>query len=52
MEEKKEEKWLMPDDIKVTETNKPEEMLLVATREKTTVLVTTVARIFNLRIVC
>ena len=27
MEEKKEEKWLMPDDIKVTETNKPEEML-------------------------
>ena len=24
MEEKKEEKWLMPDDIKVTETNKPE----------------------------
>lgn len=28
MEEKKEEKWLMPEDIKVTETNKPEEMLL------------------------
>ena len=27
MEEKKEEKWLMPDDIKVIETNKPEEML-------------------------
>ena len=27
MEEKKEEKWLMPDDIKVTETNKPEDML-------------------------
>ena len=27
MEEKKEEKWLMPDDIKVTETNKAEEML-------------------------
>lgn len=27
MEEKKEEKWLMPEDIKVTETNKPEEML-------------------------
>ena len=27
MEEKKEEKWLMPDDIKVVETNKPEEML-------------------------
>ena len=27
MEEKKEEKWLMPDDIKVTETNKPDEML-------------------------
>ena len=26
MEEKKEEKWLMPDDIKVTETNKPEEI--------------------------
>ena len=27
MEEKKEEKWMMPEDIKVTETNKPEEML-------------------------
>ena len=27
MEEKKEKKWMMPDDIKVTETNKPEEML-------------------------
>lgn len=27
MEEKKEEKWLMPDDIKVIETNKAEEML-------------------------
>lgn len=28
MEKKKdEEKWMMPDDIKVTETNKPEEML-------------------------
>ena len=27
MEEKKEEKWLMPEDIKVIETNKPEEML-------------------------
>ena len=27
MEEKKEEKWTMPEDIKVTETNKPEEML-------------------------
>ena len=26
MEEKKEEKWLMPDDIKVVETNKPEEI--------------------------
>ena len=26
MEEKKEEKWLMPDDIKVIETNKPEEI--------------------------
>ena len=26
MEEKKEEKWLMPDDIKVTETIKPEEI--------------------------
>lgn len=26
MEEKKEEKWLMPEDIKVTETNKPEEI--------------------------
>lgn len=27
MEEKKEEKWLMPEDIKVIETNKPDEML-------------------------
>ena len=27
MEEKKEEKWLMPEDIKVIETNKPEEMM-------------------------
>ena len=27
MEEKKEEKWMMPEDIKVTETNNPEEML-------------------------
>ena len=27
MEEKKEEKWLMPDDIKVIETNKADEML-------------------------
>ena len=27
MEAKKEDKWLMPDDIKVIETNKPEEML-------------------------
>ena len=27
MEEKKEKKWMMPEDIKVTETNKPEEML-------------------------
>ena len=27
MEEKKEEKWMMPEDIKVIETNKPEEML-------------------------
>ena len=27
MEEKKEEKWMMPEDIKVTETNKAEEML-------------------------
>ena len=27
MEEKKEEKWLMPDDIKVVETNNPDEML-------------------------
>ena len=27
MEEKKEEKWLMPDDIKVIETNNPDEML-------------------------
>ena len=26
MEEKKEEKWLMPEDIKVIETNKPEEI--------------------------
>ena len=26
MEEKEEEKWLMPDDIKVVETNKPEEI--------------------------
>ena len=26
MEEKEEEKWLMPDDIKVIETNKPEEI--------------------------
>ena len=26
MEEKKEEKWLMPDDIKVIETNKPDEI--------------------------
>ena len=26
MEEKKEEKWMMPEDIKVTETNKPEEI--------------------------
>ena len=24
MEEKKEEKWMMPEDIKVIETNKPE----------------------------
>ena len=27
MEEKKEKKWMMPEDIKVIETNKPEEML-------------------------
>ena len=27
MEEKKEKKWMMPEDIKVTETNNPEEML-------------------------
>ena len=27
MEEKKEEKWMMPEDIKVIETNNPEEML-------------------------
>ena len=27
MEEKKEEKWLMPEDIKVVETNNPDEML-------------------------
>ena len=27
MEEKKEKKWMMPEDIKVTETNKPEQML-------------------------
>ena len=27
MEEKKEEKWLMPEDIKVIETNKPEELM-------------------------
>ena len=27
MEEKKEEKWMMPEDIKVIETNSPEEML-------------------------
>ena len=27
MEEKKEKKWMMPEDIKVTETNKPYEML-------------------------
>ena len=27
MEEKKEKKWMMPEDIKVTETNKAEEML-------------------------
>ena len=27
MEKKEEEKWMMPDDFKVVETNKPEEML-------------------------
>ena len=27
MEKKEEEKWMMPDDLKVVETNKPEEML-------------------------
>ena len=27
MEEKKEKKWMMPEDIKVIETNKAEEMV-------------------------
>lgn len=27
MEKKEEEKWMMPDDFKVVETNRPEEML-------------------------
>ena len=34
MEKKEEEKWMMPDDFKVIETNKPEEMLIKYLAEK------------------